>query len=97
MGFTEVGTVTDPEVVGLRLVLQVILFFIRYTPTVAARVNLTQLFAGISFFGVIENLKEKSITLDSTLLISAREAVSAEASGINFPNTASGSALVNFL
>ena len=56
MGLTEVDTVTDPEVVGLRLVLQVIVFFVRETPTVAGRVNLTQLFAGMSFFGVIENL-----------------------------------------
>jgi len=56
IGFTDVETVTDPVVVGLRLVLQVIVFFETETPTVAGRVNLTQLLAGISFFGVIENL-----------------------------------------
>jgi hypothetical protein len=52
----DVETVTEPVVVGLRLVLQVIVFFVGDTVTVFGRVNLTQLLAGISFFGVIENL-----------------------------------------
>ena len=65
--------------------------------TVEGRVNLTQLFAGISFFGVMENLYDTSTALDSILLISANEAVNSEASGMNFPNTVSGSASVNFL